>query len=326
MNSIKYVPYLPALLSAGLLLGAAGCNRTAPIETAQSETHNEEEAGHEEAGHEKEGGEEAGHEEAGHEEGGHDEHGTEEIKFDGATAQESGVQVQTISATPLISGLPVIGSIEPSPNGVVRVASVVPGRIVRLSANVGQRVTKGQVLAVLESRSIGEAQSAFGQATARLQNASSNLRIVQAQAKAGVFSRAPLETARGRLINAQADVRVQENALRGARVALENAQRLVRAGSFASPAVEAARRERAQAEESLKTARAALTSATSSVTSAQSELARRREIAAGGGYSSRPVQEAQRLLTASQSAQNASQSEVATARANLSRAKSLAAE
>ena len=222
--------------------------------------------------------------------------------------------------------MPVTGSIEASPNRVVRVASVVPGRVTSLRANIGQRVVKGQILAIVESRSVGEAQSAFGQAMARLQNASSNLRIVEAQARAGVFARAPLETARGRLIDAQADARAQENAARSARVALENAQKLARAGSFASPAVESARREKARADEGLKIARAALSSATSSVSSTRLELARRREIAAGGGYASRPVQEAQRLLTASQSAQNAAQSEVSTTRSNLQRAKSLAAE
>lgn len=344
-------PIIGAVAGAGLLaftLGRAtspgdppvnmGTNQT-PGTGAQSglaaDEHAEGEAGHEEhAGHkEGEAGHaagESGHSEAegAHKEGeaAHEEHGAEEIKFDAATAKDAGIVVQTISASPLVSGLPVTGSIEASPNRVVRVASVVPGRVVRLNANIGQRVSKGQVLAILESRSIGEAQSAFQQATARLQNASSNLRVVQAQAKAGVFSRAPLETARGRLIDAQADVRAQENAVRSARIALENAQRLVRAGSFASPAIEAARRERAQADEGLKVARAALSSATSSVTSTRSELARRREIAAGGGYASRPVQEAQRLLTASQSAQNAAQSEVATTRANLARAKSLASE
>lgn len=354
MKTKKIISPLPVLLSAGILLGVAGCNQTAPTETPHSEAdgHKEGEAGHDDhAGHEGEDAhahegeakpkpaddEHEGHAEgeaahtegeAGHTEGeaGHDDHASEEIKFDAATVKDAGIVVQTVMASPLVGGLPVTGSIEPSPNRVVRVSSVVPGRVVQLRANIGQRVERGQVLAVIESRSIGEAQAAFTQAQARFQNASSNQRVVQAQARAGVFSRAPLETARGRLIDARADVASQENAVRSARVALENAQRLARAGSFASPAVEAARREKALADEGLKTARAALSSAEASVRSSQSELARRREIAAGGGYNSRPVQEAQRLLTAAQSAQNAAQSEVATTRANLNRVKSLEAE
>lgn len=210
-------PIIGAVAGAGLLaftLGRAtspgdspanmGTNQTPGSAGAQSgmavDEHAEGEAGHA-AGEAEHSEEEGAHSEG---EAGHEEHGAEEIKFDAATASGAGIEVQTISASPLVSGLPVTGSIEVSPNRVVRVASVVPGRVTTLRANIGQRVEKGQVLAIVESRSVGEAQSAFQQATARAQNASSNLRVVQAQARAGVFSRAPLETARGRLIDAQA--------------------------------------------------------------------------------------------------------------------------
>ena len=350
-----YLPFIAGGLGLGMLAFVAG-RSTAPNppanmgtnqagqsglaadEHAEGEEHKEGEAGHaehgeEEAGHEEEGhaageaghGEEgeAGHGEEGHKEG---EAESETIVFEGDSAREAGITLQTVALEAQTSGIPFNGQITTTPNGVVRVASVVPGRVTRLFVSPGDRVRRGQTLAIVESRAIGEAQSAYQQASARLQNARANFNVVSQQARAGVFARAPLEAARRAQVDASADVRAQEVAVRQARVALDNAQRLARAGSFASPAIEAARAQRAQAEESLRTAQAALSNASASVRSAGSELQRRRQIASGGGYASRIVDETRRSLVAAQSARAAAQSEVATTRANLARARSLAAE
>ncbi len=248
------------------------------------------------------------------------------IKFSPQSLQLAGLKVAPVRVSPQTSGIPFNGQIEAAPNNVVRVASVVPGRVTRLLVNVGASVRAGQTLAIVESRAIGEAQSAYQQAQARLQTARSNLDVVLRQAKAGVFSRAPVEAARRAQVDAQADVSAQETAVRQAQIALDNAARLARAGSFASPALEAARAQSAQATEALRAAQAALSNAQASVKAAQNELARRRQLAASGAYVSRPVEEARRSLVAAQSARSAAQSDVSTTRANLSRAKSLAAE
>lgn len=248
------------------------------------------------------------------------------VTFNEKSAQLAGIQVRPVALSSLATGIPFNGQIAPNPNGVVRVASLVPGRVTRLNVAQGDRVRQGQVMAVIESRAIGEAQSDYQSALSRFENASSNLNVVLKQARAGVFARAPIEAARRTQVEAQADVRAQETAVRAARLALDNAQRLARTGSFASPALEAARAQAAAAQESLRTAQAALSNANASVAAAQSELARRQQLAAGGAYVSRPVEEARRSLVAAQSARAASQSEVATTRANLSRAKSLSAE
>ena len=318
----------------GLSLLAFGLGRNTASSPAASigtsEAPGASEGGHAEHGEEgHEEGEEAGHaegEEGGHEEGGHAEGGAEEIKFEGDAAQTAGVRVAPVSLTTPTVGIPFSGQIGPDPNGTVRVSSLVPGRIARLNVSVGDRVSRGQVLAVVESRAIGEAQSGFEQATARFQNARSNLDVVQRQARAGVFSRGPVETARRAQVEAAGDVRAQESAVRQAQVTLDNTLRLARTGSFASPALEAARAQSAQATAALRTAEAALSNARSSVTGAQRELERRRQLATEGSYSSRPVEQARQVLVAAQSARAAAQSEVATTRANLSRARTLAAE
>lgn len=252
--------------------------------------------------------------------------GAKEIKFAGDAAQTAGVRVAPVALTTQTNGIPFSGQIAASPNGVVRVASVVPGRVTRLFVSVGDNVRRGQTLAIVESRAIGEAQSAYQQAVARLQNARANYNVVLQQARAGVFSRAPLETARRAQVEAQADVRAQEVALRQAQVALENARRLASSGSFASPALEAARAQSARALEAYRSAQAALSNGEAAIRSGQNELARRRQVAASGGYASRPVEEARRVLVAAQSARAAATSEVSTTRANLARARTLAAE
>lgn len=249
-----------------------------------------------------------------------------EVQLPAQTANLLQIKTATATLSSLSTGVSFSGQIAPNPNGLVRVASLVPGRVTRLTVGQGDTVRAGQVVAVVQSRAVGEAQSAYQQALARANNAQSNLRVVQEQAQAGVFSQAPLLTARQAQAQAEGDARSAVAAQAQARVAYDNAIRLARVGGFASPALELARNNEAQSREALRTAQAALTNAQASVQSAQAELSRRQQQAKAGLYVSRPVQESQRALVAAQSARAAAQSEVATTRANLSRATSLAAE
>ena len=242
------------------------------------------------------------------------------------TADLLGIETEAVKVAQLSTGVAINGQIAPNPNGVVRVASLVPGRVTQLNVQQGDRVSRGQIVAVIQSRAIGEAQSAYAQAAARLANARSNFKVVESQARAGVFSRAPLETARRSQAEAAGDVRVQEAAVAAARTLLDTASRTASAGGYANPALEAARAQSAQATEALRTAQAALSNARAGVAGAQAELRRRTQLAASGAYVSRPVEEARRSLVAAQSARGAAQSEVATTRANLARARSLVAE
>jgi cobalt-zinc-cadmium efflux system membrane fusion protein len=249
-----------------------------------------------------------------------------EVALPAQTAELLGITSQPVEVAQLATGITFSGQIAPDPNSIVRVASVVPGRITRLAVAQGDTVRQGQMVAVVESRAIGEAQSAYQQALARLRNAQSNFNVVQQQARAGVFSRAPLDTARQAQAEAAGDVRAQQAAVRQAQVALDNVTRLARVGGFANPAFETARNTEAQSREALRTAQAGLTNAQAEIKAAQAELARRRQLAASGSYQSRPVEEARRALVAAQSGRAAATSEVSNTRANLNRAKTLAAE
>ena len=252
--------------------------------------------------------------------------GPGEVSLPPQTVELLNIKTAPVRVSQLATGIAFSGQIAPDPNGTVRVASIVPGRVTRLGVAQGDVVKAGQVLAIVESRAIGEAQSAYGQALARFNNAQSNSDVVQQQARAGVFSRAPLEAAQRTQAEAAGDVRQGEAAVRQAEVALNNALRVARVGGFASPALEAARNAQAQAREAVRTAEAAQNNAQAAVRSAQAEIARRRQLAASGSYAARPVEEARRALVAAQAARAAASSEVATTRANLNSAQGLAGE
>ncbi|HEX8833828.1 MAG TPA: efflux RND transporter periplasmic adaptor subunit [Abditibacteriaceae bacterium] len=250
----------------------------------------------------------------------------DEVSLPAQTAQLLQIKTQPVTLTRLATGITFTGQIAPDPNGVVRIASVVPGRITRLAVGQGDMVRSGDVVAVVESRAVGEAQSAYAQALARFRNAQSNLSVVQQQARAGAFSRAPLDAAKRAQAEAAGDVRVGEAAVAQARAALENTLRLARIGAYASPALEEARRQEAAVEESLRTAEGKVANAQAEVENAGAELRRRQAQAAAGSYQSRPVEEARRNLVAAQAARGAASSDVATTRAILARARTLAAE
>jgi RND family efflux transporter MFP subunit len=287
-----------------------------PPQVASTDHENEDEGAHEESEHS----------EGDHEESGHDAHEEEAIRFTPEALKSAGVEVATVTVRPQGANLPFDGSIDLSPDRVARVASVVSGRITRLNVVVGAEVRQGQILALVESRSVGEAQSALRQATARLQNARSSYEVVQQQARAGVFSRSPLEAARRAQNEAAAEVQTGEAGLHSAQLNFERVRSLARLGTFSRPSLEASRGRYASALEQVQSAQAALDGAEAAVVSATSELTRRRLVASTGGYASRPVEEARRALVTAQSARATAASEVATTRSNLARARSLSAE
>lgn len=324
-NTLKKPVSIPLIVVSVALLGGAmfvlgrSSAPNPPLNSAAMEGHEDSAEGHEEGDHTE-------HAEGDEEHGG-EEHGEgEAISFSPEALQSAQIKVEPISLKPQVSGLPFNGQIEASPDNVAHIASIVPGRITRLLVTIGQKVRKGETLALIESRSVGEAQAAYSQAVARLQNARSGYAVTLQQSRAGVFSRGPLEAARRGQIAAAAEVRSQETNVRQARVALDNVTRLAKTGSYARPSLEAARAQYAAALESLKSAQAAQDNAGASVQAARSELARRRQIAQSGGYNSRPVEEAHRVLAAAEAARATAQSQVATTRSNLNRAQSLIAE
>ena len=251
--------------------------------------------------------------------------GVQTIVFEGSPGQTAGVMLAPVTLAPAASGIPFNGEVEASPNRVVRVSSVVPGRITRLLVSLGDRVQRGQTLAIVESRAIGEAQSAYQQAVARFQNAQSNLNVVTRQARAGVFARAPLEAARKAQVAAAGEARTAGAALRQAQVAYENVLRVVRAGGFASPALEATERNQAEADADVRTRDTA-------VRQAQAALQNAESLARVGQFANPSLEAARNQAAGAEAAERAAeaalenaQAATASAQAQLKRRRELAA-
>ena len=98
------------------------------------------------------------------------------LKLSAEEAQRAGIKVETLASLAFADSITVTATIRPNQDRIARVAPRVEGRIISVSAKLGDAVRAGQSLAVLDSLAIGEAQSA-------LQQAQSNQRVAQADFK-----------------------------------------------------------------------------------------------------------------------------------------------
>lgn len=128
-------------------------------------------------GHDKKGaeskGEEAHVQKAGEK---HDDHGAGAggLKLSDNEINAAGIQVAEVTEAEVNDPVNVTAVVRPHPSRVARVAPRVPGRIVTMRAALGDRVARGQTLALLDSLELGEARGAYQQARAELSIAQAN--------------------------------------------------------------------------------------------------------------------------------------------------------
>lgn len=138
-----------------------------------------------------------------------EEHAEENIvRLDTASLRLSGVQVSTAESI-ATTGLQVTGSITYDANRVSHIGSRTNGRIVEMRADLGTRVERGQVLAILESADIGQLRAEERQFEELVRIAGENYAREQRLAEQGISSRKEL-------LDAEAELRRNEAALRSA--------------------------------------------------------------------------------------------------------------
>lgn len=135
-------------------------------------------------------------------------HGAESVTLDSAAVRLGGIRVDTVT-TITSTALPVTGSITYDPNRVSQVGARTEGRVLTLRANLGDRVSRGQVLAVLESPEVGQIRAEERQAEELVRIARENYAREQGLARQGISSRKEL-------LDAEADLRRNQAALRSA--------------------------------------------------------------------------------------------------------------
>ncbi len=97
------------------------------------------------------------------------EHGEgEALKLSAEAIEAAGIKVEELAAQEISEQLIVTATIRPNQDRITHVAPRVPGRIVKVQANLGDQVKAGQTLAVLDSLEVGEAHSAYLQAKTQL--------------------------------------------------------------------------------------------------------------------------------------------------------------
>ena len=148
-----------ALAIAMASISLAGCGKTEPSPTASAQPTVAKPGASADKPGEKKGEHKEG--EAGHGE-------EEQLKLSAEAIEAAGIKVEELAAQEISEQLTVTATIRPNQDRITHVAPRVPGRIVKVHVNLGDRVKAGQALAVLDSLDVGEAHSSYLQAKTQL--------------------------------------------------------------------------------------------------------------------------------------------------------------
>lgn len=109
-----------------------------------------------------------------------DDHGASgQVVLTAEELQTAGVKVESIQAQTMTDQVVLTATIRANQDRIAHVAPRVSARIVKVSANLGDSVKKGQTLALLDSIELGEAHSAYRQAQSQLALAKSDFERAQ---------------------------------------------------------------------------------------------------------------------------------------------------
>jgi cobalt-zinc-cadmium efflux system membrane fusion protein len=136
-----------------------------------------------------------------------------------AALKKNPITTTRVVATRIAADIQVVGSVTYDQDHFAVVGPLVPGRIVRLDAAVGDTVKAGQVLAIVESAEVGEAQADLLSARARAGAAQKNAAREQDLAEKRISSEREREVAEAQAASESADVRAAVERLRAFGVA-----------------------------------------------------------------------------------------------------------
>ncbi|KJS28054.1 MAG: hemolysin D [Hyphomonadaceae bacterium BRH_c29] len=206
-----------ALVLAITLAGCGGASETASAGSAAvAGATADEHADHDDHG-EGEGGhpEEEGH--ADGEEEGHDEHGDEAngdvVLLDKAAAAEAGIALSPAETGPLSETLSLPAELRFDADRVAQVAAPVSGLVSRLDKGEGDKVKRGERLAVLSSRELAGLKADFLTAKSAENLAASQFAREERLFADKITSQADLDAAKAALISARAEREAMENKL-----------------------------------------------------------------------------------------------------------------
>ncbi len=206
---------LPSCFLAGSSSAEEGHDEHGDEHDEHGDEHDEHGDEHDEHGdeHDEHGDEHDEHGEA--QEGGHGDHESPEVTLTKTQTKNAGVRTQLLSLRRMASVVEATGEVTFDPDRLVKVASPVAGRVVKIGVVPGTPVKAGGMLAVINSAELGRAKGDYLVAHAAVQLARRNLEREEELAAAKISAGRDLLAARGGLTHAQAVEEGIEETLRG---------------------------------------------------------------------------------------------------------------
>ncbi len=247
-----------------------------------------------------------------------------------------GLKTATVETSSTVGGLQTTGVISANPNGMVTVNARASGRVVSLGALPGTSILKGQVLAVIESPDLAEAQSAYRRVSAEIAQSQASIKISESGirssetklsiaektlgrqrqlAAAGAFASPSLEDARSKVSTA-------ESTVKSSRSEFDRLASLVKKLEAGVSSGVVAQRELDTARANLSSVRATLINAENQLTIEKQVLAREESIAQKGLRNAKEVEAAQAEVDIARAALSSSKNQLIQSKADLSRVES----
>ncbi len=136
------------------------------------------------------------------------------VSLDEKAMAERGITVEPVKRQPFRSHRDFPGTVELNRRKVANLTALVRGRAIGVYADLGQKVTQGTLLATLESREFGDAQSAYLKAKATLYVVTRAYERAQALLREEIISVAEGQRREGDMVRAQAELRESYQHLR----------------------------------------------------------------------------------------------------------------
>jgi cobalt-zinc-cadmium efflux system membrane fusion protein len=144
------------------------------------------------------------------------------------------IKLGTVSRMELSDTLRVAGQVDFDEQRVTRIGATVTGRVIELTAMLGQQVKVGDTLAVLNSTELGAAQLAYMKARAQAQLNERNVERAQQLFAADVIGSAELQRRESELSISRAEMRAAADQLRVLGVSSKSLEKLTSTGAINS--------------------------------------------------------------------------------------------
>lgn len=136
------------------------------------------------------------------------------IKLTEEETTRAGIKLETLGEKAIADSITVTATIRPNQERIARIAPRVEGRVVQVSARLGDSVRAGQALAVMDGVALGEAQSTLQQAQSARRVAQADFQRAESLITDEIIPKRDYLRAKAELEKSSAEQRAAEDKLR----------------------------------------------------------------------------------------------------------------